>query len=247
MRLVMQFSRRSGDRGRRGCGVRAPLLVALWMLAACDCSGGLTMSGGGGGAPCRTSADCERGMCVDGRCVAPRTDGGGSEGCRVDEDGDGFGEGCVRGPDCDDANPVQTGVEVCDAADNDCDGEVDEGVRSACGDCDPTCRAGGSGVGTDRPFDPGRDESEGVGLDPEGALVLDSRRVVTHFIWIANSGEGTVSKVDTRTFVEVARYITGPAGRGNDPSRTSVNTEGDVYVGNRSGRSLTKISVLGPD
>lgn len=78
--------------------------------------------------------------------------------------------------------------------------------------------------------------------------MLDSRRIETAFIWIANTGEGTISKVDTRTMREVARYRTGPlVGGANDPSRTSVNSLGDVYVGNRQGLSVTKISALGAD
>ncbi|MBL4683466.1 MAG: hypothetical protein JKY37_02660 [Nannocystaceae bacterium] len=53
-------------------------------------------------------------------------------------------------------------------------------------------------------------------------------------IWIANSPEGTVSKIDTRTGAELARYATGPEDN-PDPSRTSVNLQGDVAVGNRGG------------
>lgn len=58
-------------------------------------------------------------------------------------------------------------------------------------------------------------------------------------IWIANSAEGTVSKIDTRTATELARYRTGPDAP--DPSRTSVNLVGDVAVANRAG-SVTKIA-----
>ncbi len=54
-------------------------------------------------------------------------------------------------------------------------------------------------------------------------------------IWIANSPEGTVSKIDTRTGMELARYYTGPTEGNDDPSRTSVNLVGDVAVTNRGG------------
>jgi DNA-binding beta-propeller fold protein YncE len=192
------------------------------------------------------SAGCSR------RGEAPPTparDGGARDagpdagGC-VDGDGDGFGAMCTEGPDCDDTNPTQTGREVCDGADNDCDGEADEGVRSACGDCDARCRPlgfpGPSG------FDPSADPSEGVSVDPTGALVLAPQTFPSfHLIWIANTAEGTVSKVDTRTFEELARYRTGPAGAANDPSRTSVGISGDVYVANRGHMSVTRISALG--
>ncbi|MEM6990102.1 MAG: hypothetical protein AAF721_06385 [Myxococcota bacterium] len=53
------------------------------------------------------------------------------------------------------------------------------------------------------------------------------------FIWIANSSEGTVSKIDTVTLEEVGRYRTHPSN--GDPSRTSVSLNGDVAVANRNG------------
>jgi hypothetical protein len=58
--------------------------------------------------------------------------------------------------------------------------------------------------------------------------------VVQSFIWIANTGEGTVSKVCTIDGKEVARYYTSPQASGGDPSRTSVNLHGDMVVTNRS-------------
>jgi hypothetical protein len=54
------------------------------------------------------------------------------------------------------------------------------------------------------------------------------------YIWIANSAESTVSKIDTQTLVEQGRYITRPDSNGN-PSRTSVNLNGDMAIANRSG------------
>jgi hypothetical protein len=56
------------------------------------------------------------------------------------------------------------------------------------------------------------------------------------YIWIANSyeqPEGTISKIDTVTMVELGRYQAKPAN--GDPSRTSVNLDGDVAVANRNG------------
>src|SRR5688500_14784353 len=143
---------------------------------------------------------------------------------------------CERRGTGPDAGPgVDTGAPMCGDA------------PSACPCGDDMCVSDEIGVGTDTPFDLSGDENDGVGLDPEGALILDSRSINTHVIWIANTGDGTVSKVDTTTFVETARYATGPHGTGNDPSRTSVNSSGDVFVANRGGHSVTRISVLGDE
>ncbi|PIY60399.1 hypothetical protein COY95_01970, partial [Candidatus Woesearchaeota archaeon CG_4_10_14_0_8_um_filter_47_5] len=48
----------------------------------------------------------------------------------ADGDHDGFGQGCVKGADCDDTRAaIYPGQEeVCDSRDNNCDGVVDEGV-----------------------------------------------------------------------------------------------------------------------
>ncbi len=122
----------------------------------------------------------------------------------------------------------------------------------------PNCATDAVGIGGNRPFMPDPTNSNGVGLDDDGALVLDSGSLRADFIWIANTGGGSVSRFETRPpFREVGRFMTGPDGAnsepsecgdvcsGNDPSRTSVNTSGDVYVANRQGNTVARISVLG--
>jgi ligand-binding sensor domain-containing protein len=59
------------------------------------------------------------------------------------------------------------------------------------------------------------------------------------YIWIANSPQGTVSKIATQTLTEVGRYTVRPQG-GGQPSRTSVSLNGDVVVASRDG-GVTKI------
>jgi len=54
------------------------------------------------------------------------------------------------------------------------------------------------------------------------------------YIWIANSAEGTLSKLCTITGEEMARYYTSPQEAVGDPSRTSVNLHGDMVVTNRN-------------
>ena len=58
------------------------------------------------------------------------------------------------------------------------------------------------------------------------------------YIWIANSTQGTISKINTETLVEEGRFQTRPDTSGS-PSRTSVSLTGNVAVANRSG-GLTK-------
>jgi len=59
------------------------------------------------------------------------------------------------------------------------------------------------------------------------------------YLWAANSGEGTISKIDTQTVTEVGRFQTRPD-TGGSPSRTSVSLSGNVAVANRNG-GITKI------
>jgi streptogramin lyase len=59
------------------------------------------------------------------------------------------------------------------------------------------------------------------------------------YIWVANSAQGTISKINTETLIEEGRYIVRPDSAGN-PSRTSVSLSADVAVANRYG-GITKV------
>lgn len=142
-------------------------------------------------------------------------------------------------------------AEECDYEDNDCDGEVDDGVLGTCGDCSEICEAISWGPEA-TPFDPGPGNSSGIIETGEGWITLTQSAVSSHLIWIANSVDGTISKFDTRTREELGRYRTGPlgtsmgmwSGNGENPSRTSVNYLGDAYVANRAFSSIASATKI---
>ncbi|MDY0001209.1 MAG: hypothetical protein RBU30_07945, partial [Polyangia bacterium] len=112
-----------------------------------------------------------------------------------------------------------------------------DGIRFGTGDINPT-----------------QENSSNVEKGVEGELQLhpDERQVEFGYLWIANTGENTVSKIDVETGHEVARYASalpvsglaqGPIPyAGTDPwgdcqhcpSRTAIDFRGDAYVANRA-------------
>ena len=177
---------------------------------------------------------------VDDNCS-----GSADEGC--DQDGDGWcaadkvvavSPACPKGGgDCNDTTPsVNPGIpETCNSIDDDCDGEVDEGVQAPCGGCNKVCQFKLGPEETD-PFDPG--QTDGTGLTPEGWVQLDSSSIKFTMLWVANSGEGTISKIDTESGKETGRYLVC-----GDPSRTAVDLEGACWVGCRGDGKVAKIAL----
>jgi len=123
---------------------------------------------------------------------------------------------------------------------------ADDGADTTTSSADGTTTTGGSdssttgavtaeGTESDSDTDTG-DVCRGKGMAPE---------IEFSYIWIANSTEGTVSKINTFTGVEEGRYQSspenGPFPIGDGPSRTSVNLLGDVAVANRNG-GVTKFA-----
>lgn len=89
------------------------------------------------------------------------------------------------------------------------------------------------------------DEGTLIGLEHETVhdqLQLSESHGTLPFIWVPNSNEGTVSKYDTVSGKELARYRTGPTSTGN-PSRTTVDLEGSVWFGNRGTGTVVKIGL----
>ncbi|MCA9681167.1 MAG: hypothetical protein KC457_03160 [Myxococcales bacterium] len=133
----------------------------------------------------------------------------------------------------------------------------DSGRRGDSGDDIGTLSTSDSGdVGTESVGDDGTttttgttDSGDGAKFDlapiPDASGCFDNGGIQTEFsyIWIANSTEGTVSKIDTVSTIEEGRFIVtdNPA---QQPSRTSVNQFGDMAVGHRFAAKVTKIAAV---
>jgi streptogramin lyase len=206
-----------------------------------------------------------------------------AEECK-DRDGDGRGEGCDRGSDCDDSDPklgascetalttcsadpfakgcvcyagvvqlcysgpaategvgqclpgqhfcpqglwtscmgeVLPAIEQCNELDDDCDGLVDEGAQSPCGGCNRDCTGGVWGPPT-VPFQ----ASGELAVTDLGELTLAFTVSESTTVWVPNTGEGTLSKVDAQAATEIARYRVG----GETPERVAVDHDGAAWV-----------------
>jgi len=91
----------------------------------------------------------------------------------------------------------------------------------------------------------------GVNHDAPNHDQLQLNKVTTRFpfIWVAASGKGTVVKISTETGAVLGEYLSAPNGRGRNPSRTTVDLNGNVWVANRDeydgGRgSVVRIGLL---
>ncbi len=121
---------------------------------------------------------------------------------------------------------ADTDVDADAAADTDADSDSDTDT-DADSDTDTDSDTDGD---TDTDVDGDSDTDTDSDTDSDaGASDIDKS-----YIWISNSEEGTVSKIDTMTVTELGRYQVRPDGEGM-PSRTSVNFAGDVVVAARGG------------
>ena len=80
-------------------------------------------------------------------------------------------------------------------------------------------------------------------------LQLNSVSTPFPYVNIACSARGTVVRIDVNTGVILGEYLTAPDGMGRDPSRTTVDKFGNVWVSNRAeaggGKgSVTRIAIV---
>ena len=84
-----------------------------------------------------------------------------------------------------------------------------------------------------------------VGIETgSGTLTMTESWSALPFLWIPSSSTGTVSKIDTATGDEVARYRTGPDEVTLYPAPAAIDLDGNCWVGNRSAGSLVKIGLF---
>lgn len=111
---------------------------------------------------------------------------------------------------------------------------------------------------TSRTYTRNADFDEGelfnVHHDVPDQLQLAGKAKLFPFINVAASLRGTVVRIDVNTGQVVGEYLTAPDRRQKNPSRTTVDFEGNVWVGNRDergfsvplspGGSVTKIALV---
>jgi len=136
---------------------------------------------------------------------------------------------CVGGAWGGCADQITPDEEICNELDDDCDGEVDEEVTNDCGTCHEDCEALSLGREGDQAWNLDEEGSPGLVLDPEGALTLRADTRLLPYIWIPNTGDATVTKLNTRTLEEEGRYALGPTGSAA-LGGISVNLDVDVVV-----------------
>lgn len=80
-----------------------------------------------------------------------------------------------------------------------------------------------------------------VNHDTPNQLELNAQTAPPPFIWVACSQRGTVVRIDVANGNIIGEYKTAPDGRSKNPSRTTVDLYGNVWVGNRDEASSIKI------
>src|SRR3990172_6315996 len=88
----------------------------------------------------------------------------------------------------------------------------------------------------------------GVNHDaPNGdQLQLNGSGGAFNFIWIAASARGTIVKINTDTGAILGEYQSAPSGRPRNPSRTTVDANGNVWASNRDEAGFVAAGAIAP-
>jgi len=113
------------------------------------------------------------------------------------------------------------------------------GTPELCGGCDPACFLTTdcpSGADVDNPLA----SFDGVRFDAElGGIVIGqpSKSSGSRYAWISTNGSDVLNKLNMETLTNDGVYRVG-----GNPSRTTVDSHGNVYVGNRDTGDITKVA-----
>jgi hypothetical protein len=145
-------------------------------------------------------------------------------------------QGDVAGVDGESSATASVGTESSAASTSSAatDGASSEGTSPSSADASTSADDGDSSIGEFK-FD-----LTPVPDGPPVGCAEQCGEVGFSYIYIANSAESTMSKINTETMEEEGRYLTHPSG-GGDPSRTSVTIDGELgSINNReTGGTLT--------
>jgi len=87
------------------------------------------------------------------------------------------------------------------------------------------------------------DPSTGTGDESTGDPCNGTGVFDFSYLWVANTAEGSISKINTKTLMEEGRYYADPNPPAASSSRTSVNIDGHfVVVSNRGTGTVTKVA-----
>lgn len=102
-------------------------------------------------------------------------------------------------------------------------------------------------AGTNQTYNSSNDFNNGTFNNVNGSgdklELSNSTNPAGNYIWVPNTNQGTISKVDVNTGQEVARYRTSPLNNAN-PSRTVVDSDGNCWVANYQTGTVVKIGLL---
>ncbi|MFU8803930.1 MAG: hypothetical protein ACNA8W_09000, partial [Bradymonadaceae bacterium] len=129
--------------------------------------------------------------------------------------------------------------EVCDGTDLNCNGIIDDDLHNACGTCGDSCYvqrpdlAQSGSIGDGSEYITANDPENPTG---RAGLTLSRNAFIPPYLWAANETHHTVSKFNTDTNEEEGIYWVA-----NNPSRTAVDLDGNIWVVGRSDGRVTKI------